>query len=526
VPSNRGVMPVSQGREIVQMTGIVKRFPGVLALDGVDFDVRAGEVHVLMGENGAGKSTLINIMAGTYGWDAGGFVFEGRPLTSLSPHGARQLGISPVFQEFSLVPELTVMDNLFLGRERAKGGWLKSREMQAEAQDLLDRLGFELSARDTVSDLTRARQQMVEIAKALLQDLRVLILDEPTASLTHVEAEKLFHLADDLKSKGVGIVYVSHRMSEIRQVGDRVTVLRDGRHIGTAAIEDVDDDELVEMMTGKRIDVLFPPIRHHRGSPRLQLRSISDDQGLIQDIDLEVCAGEIVGLAGLVGCGKSEAARAAFGLHPIAHGEVLLDGRSVARPTPRQMLKDKVCYFPSDRVAEGLSLPRPVRENTTKAALDVADFARLSWLDPAAERRVAAKVAEQLALQPPDPERAVRDYSGGNRQKIMLARGLVRDVEVFLFDEPTVGVDVAAKSQIYGLLRDLVEGGAAVLLVSSELPEIVHLSNRIYVMRLGRVVAELQAAEISETAVLQAMFGGAGSGGDHGDRAVRQGAGA
>ena len=262
------------------------------------------------------------------------------------------------------------------------------------------------------------------------------------------------------------------------------------------------------MMTGRRIDVLFPPINHARGAPRLRLAGLSDREGLVKDVDLEVCAGEIVGLAGLVGCGKSEVARAAFGLHPIAAGDVAVDGRTVARPAPRRMLKDKVCYFPSDRVAEGLSLPRPVRENTTKAALDVKDFARLSWIDQGAERRAAREVVERLTLQPPDPDRAVRDYSGGNRQKVMLARGLVREIEVFLFDEPTVGVDVAAKAQIYELLKDLVEQGAAVLLVSSDLPEVVHLSNRLYVMRLGRIVAELTGADVTESAVLNAMFGG------------------
>jgi len=497
---------VGREDEIVRMTGIVKRFPGVLALDSVDFDVRAGEVHVLMGENGAGKSTLINIMAGTYPWDAGQFVFEGVALHGLSPHGARGMGISPVFQEFSLVPDLTVMENLFLGRERARSGWLRSREMQAEAQALLDRLGFELTARQRVSDLPRARQQMVEIAKALLQDIRVLILDEPTASLTQVEAEKLFRLIAELKERGVGIIYVSHRMSEIREVGDRITVLRDGRGIGTSAIAEVTDSDLVEMMTGRRIDVLFPPIDHRRGEPRLRLDGLSDSQGQIHDIELEVSAGEIVGLAGLVGCGKSEVARAIFGLHPIAGGKITVNGQAIANPTPRRMLADRVCYFPSDRVAEGLSLPRSVRENVTKAALDVRTFSRFSWINQNAESRESLKVIDQLALQPADPNRAVIDYSGGNRQKVMLARGLVRDIDVFLFDEPTVGVDVAAKSQIYALLKDLVENGAAVLLVSSDLPEILHVSNRVYVMRMGRIVAELAGAELSEAAVLSAMF--------------------
>ena len=491
---------------LLDLRKITKQFPGVLALDNVDFNLRGGEVHVLFGENGAGKSTLINVIAGTNSADRGTYYFEGQKISHLTPHQARVAGISPVFQEFSLAPDLTVEENLFLGREMSRWGVLQKRDMRAKARAVLADLGFELRPNLTVGVLSRARQQMTEIAKALLQDVKVLILDEPTASLTEQETEKLFALIARLKGEGVGIVYVSHRMSEIKQVGDRVTVLRDGRKVGTVDAETVEETRLVEMMTGRRIDILFPTIAHKPTDVMLEVQNLSTADGSLKDVSFSVQAGEIVGVAGLVGCGKSELARAVFGLEKLRTGEVRVEGEIVRRPKPSLMLKRGVCYFPSDRVAEGLAMPRAVRENASVAALDLPTFARFGLLRVSRERREIQRVVDRLRIRPPELERRVEFLSGGNRQKVMLARGLTRDIRIFLFDEPTVGIDVGAKTEIYELLKALTEIGAAVLLISSELPEVLKLSHRAYVIHLGRVVSELTGDEITEEAVLSSFF--------------------
>ena len=491
---------------LLDLKGITKRFPGVVALDSVDFELRRGEVHVLFGENGAGKSTLTNIVAGTYPADQGRIIFDGRQISHLTPHQARLAGISPVFQEFSLAPDLTVEENLFLGREHAAWGVLHKREMRAKARAVLGDLGFDLRANARVGGLMRAQQQMTEIAKALLQDVKLLILDEPTASLTEHETERLFALIDRLKREGVGIIYVSHRIGEIKRVGDRVTVLRDGKKIDTVDAAAIEEIQLVEMMTGRKIDVLFPTIDCKPGPVLIEASHLSTADGRLVDVSFTVRAGEIVGVAGLVGCGKSELARAVFGLEKLSAGEITIEGAPVRRPKPSTMLKRGVCYFPSDRVAEGLALPRPLRENVSVAALDLPNFTRLRFIRRARERAEVKAIVETLRIRPPQIERPVDFLSGGNRQKVMLARGLTREIRMFLFDEPTVGIDVGAKTEVYQFMKELAEGGSAVLLISSELPEVLNLSHRVYVMHRGRVVTELSGAEITEQAVLSLFF--------------------
>jgi ribose transport system ATP-binding protein len=477
-----------------------------VALDGVDFDLRCGEVHVLFGENGAGKSTLINIIAGTYAPDLGEFEFQGEPVGRLTPHTARVIGISPVFQEFSLVPELTVEQNLFLGRELTRGGFLLGQAMRARARELIAELGFDLHPDRKVRQLSRAHQQMVEIVKALLADVRLLILDEPTASLTESEAARLFDLIAKLKASGVGIVYVSHRMREIKQIADRITILRDGRKIATVNAGDVSENELVELMTGRKIGVLFPHIDQRPGEKLLEVEHLSLADGVVNEVSFHARAGEITGIAGLVGCGKSELVRAVYGLETIVSGEIRIAGRATPHPTPSASLRAGLCYFPSDRVAEGLALSRPVRENVSMAALDLPAFARGGVLMRAGERRAVLGIVDRLKLRPPRIERAVANFSGGNRQKVLLARGLTRDIRIFLFDEPTVGIDVGAKLEVYQLMKTLVAAGAAIVLVSSELPEVMALSNRLYVMHRSRMVAELTGDEINEPNVLAHFF--------------------
>lgn len=494
------------GANLIRLTGITKRFPGVLALDHIDFDMRAGEVHALVGENGAGKSTLINIIAGSRRPDSGEFFYRGEEIRNLTPHRARSLGISPVFQEFSLIPELDVSSNLFLGRESTNSGLLRIADMQATARRLLDELGFELDEKALVSELSRAQQQMVEIAKALLQDLHLLILDEPTASLTDREAEKLFELILKLKARGVGIIYVSHRMAELRRIADRFTVLRDGKRITSGAMAEVSDVGLVELMTGRKIDLLFPRINHQPAATLLEVSKFSTADGRVRDVSLSVKAGEVVGLAGLVGCGKSEIGRAIFGLDRISDGRLVVKGETVQRPAPSEMFARGVCYFPSDRGAEGLAPSRAVRENASMAAIRETKFSRHGLLKRGSERSIIRSIAERLRLRPPDIEQPVSSLSGGNRQKVMLMRGLSRPTQVYIFDEPTVGIDVGAKAEIYELIAKLVADGAAILLISSELPEILHLSNRVYVMREGSLVADFAGSDIAETTILNAFF--------------------
>jgi ribose transport system ATP-binding protein len=496
-----------RGELLLEMTGVCKRFPGVLALDEVDFDLRAGEVHVLFGENGAGKSTLINIIAGAIAPDAGEFKFLGRSLVRLKPHAARVMGISPVFQEFSLVPELTVEENLFLGRELGAAGFLNHAAMRAKARAVISELGFDILPDRKVAELSRAHQQMVEIAKAFLTEVRLLILDEPTASLTEAETRNLFALVGKLKAAGVGIIYVSHRIQEFQRIGDRITVLRDGRKIATVRSGDVSESELVELMTGRKVGVLFPPIDHRPAERLLEVEDVTLADGSAQNVSFYARAGEITGIAGLVGCGKSEIVRAIYGLEPIASGAIRVKGEEMAaHAAPIAMLRRGVCYFPSDRVAEGLALGRPVRENVSIAALDLPTFSWRRLLRRASERRAVQAIIEKLKLRPPQIERAVAKLSGGNRQKVLLARGMTRAISVFLFDEPTVGIDVGAKIEVYELMKSLVMEGAAIVLVSSELPEVMNLSNRLYVMHRSHMVAELRGADINETEILSHFF--------------------
>ena len=478
----------------------------MLALDRVDFDLRPGEVHVLFGENGAGKSTLISLVAGVHKPTAGTIRFRGAPLELNSVHHARSLGISAVFQEFSLVPQMTVEQNLFLGAEQTSGGLLSKTEMHKQAQQILDRLGFPLRPTQQVDRLSRAEQQMVEIAKAFRADLSVLILDEPTASLTERETDRLFALIEQVKAQGVGIIYITHRVSEIRRIGDRITVLRDGRYIATVPAATTSESELVRLMTGRVIEQIFPQISFHPGELMLEVEQLCSEDGVVRDVSIEVRRGEIVGLAGLVGSGKSEVARACFGIEPIASGRVHFDGEDTTGFPPRQMLDRGFFYIPPDRRAEGLVMMRSVRENVALPSLNREAFSRGPLLRRRSERQIVQELASRLSLQPPRTEREVDHFSGGNQQKVLLAKCLTREVKAYVFDEPTVGVDVGTRVAIYGFIRDLCEAGAAVLLVSSDLPEILHLTNRAYVMYRGALKAELKGEEITQEAVLGHFF--------------------
>lgn len=498
--------PAVPAAGLLQVEKLSKHFPGVVALDRVDFELRAGEVHVLFGENGAGKSTLIQTLAGALQPTEGIVRFRGEAVTLESVHHARTLGISAVFQEFSLVPTLTVEENMFLGAERTRHGLLDKAAIRQQVREVLDELGFPLKPHQLVQYLSRAEQQMLEIAKAFRTDLSVLILDEPTASLTERETDRLFALIEQARARGVGVIYITHRMNEIRRVGDRITVLRDGRYVATLPVEEANDERLLQLMTGRVISQVFPKIAHNPGERLLEVKNLTTTSGSVLDMSIEVRAGEIVGLAGLVGCGKSEVGRACFGIEPIASGAISYDCQAVTGSPPRAMLDRGFFYLPPDRRAEGLVMPRSVRENISLPWLGETPFSRVGLLDRAGERAKVIELVRRLNLQPPNIERIVEHFSGGNQQKVMLAKGLSHPIKLFVFDEPTVGVDVGTRVAIYEFIRDLCEAGAGILLISSDLPEILHLTNRTYVMYRGRLSGELHGTAITQDAVLGHFF--------------------
>jgi len=491
---------------LLRIAGLSKQFPGVLALDAVDFELQPGEVHVLFGENGAGKSTLIQVIAGVHQPTKGTLRFRGMPVVLESVHHARTLGISAVFQEFSLVPTLSIEENIFLGAELTNHGFLNKRDLHHRAQDILTRLGFPLRPEQRVQFLSRAQQQMVEIAKAFRTDLSILILDEPTASLTERETERLFTLVEDAKGRGVGIVYITHRMSEIRRIGDRITVLRDGKKVATLGAREVDEDRLLELMTGRVISQVFPRIDYRPGEILLKAEHLTTARGDVRNFSFEVRAGEIVGLAGLVGCGKSEAGRACFGIEKLGSGRVFFRGDDVTEAAPGEMLERGFFYLPPDRRAEGLLMMSSVRENVSLAALRRRPFARFGFLNRVGERARVQELAKEFNLQPRNIERIVEHFSGGNQQKVLLAKALTLPIRLFVLDEPTVGVDVGTRVAIYEFIKALCEKGAGVLLISSDLPEILHLTNRVYILYRGQPRAELTGAQITQDRVLGHFF--------------------
>lgn len=492
---------------MLELKGVTKRFPGVIALNEVSYELRPGEVHVLFGENGAGKSTLVNVMVGNHRPEEGTYAIDGRGMLGNGPAAMRANGVSAVFQEFSLAPSLSVVDNIWLGRELTRLGRLDRARMRVLAEEKLSEMRTSLPLNAIVGGLTRAQKQQAEIAKALLQETRYIIFDEPTASLTDVEANNVLRIIKELRDKGVGVVYISHRMREIRELADRVTVLRSGRYIGTIERDEVEEARLVSMMTGRSMTDLFPRIPHEPRREVLAIDGLATGSGGVKDVSLTVQAGEIVGLAGLVGCGKGRVGRACFGVEPVTAGEIRLNGSPVKPRDPADMLKRGVCYFPSDRAAEGLCLNRPITENVTMSDLDAPGIVRGGVIDLRRERERAVEAGRRLKLSTTDMDTKIEMLSGGNKQKILLARGLFRAFDLFIFDEPTVGVDIGAKAEIYQLMSDLAQGGAAIMVISSDLEEVVHLSHRIYSIHEGRVVADLRGADKTEENVLASFFG-------------------
>lgn len=492
---------------LLKTVKLTKDYPGIRALDGMDFELLKGEVHVLFGENGAGKSTLISMIAGANQPTSGKIMFDGAQVNLDSVHEAREFGISAVFQEFSLIPQMTIAENMFLGAEPTAGGLLRTREQKAKAEEILKSLDFDLQPSRRVDHLTRAEQQMVEIAKAFRTDPSVLILDEPTASLTNHETEQLFKLVNKLKTRGVGIIYITHRMAEIREIGDRITILRDGKYIDTVDAKSTSDDALVELMTGRVVGQIFPKVNYNPGAILLEVEDLhTPGAGGVNGASAFVRQGEIVGFAGLVGSGKSKFAQACFGALPIACGKISFKGDIVNKPNAREMLKRGFKYLPSDRREDGLMMMRPARENISLASLDIKPISNGVFLNTDAENKLTNDLATQLHLSPPKTERLAGQFSGGNQQKLMLARSLTRRFDLIVFDEPTVGVDVGTRAAIYQFIAELCESGVAIILISSDLPEILHLTNRAYVFYKGKIQAELAGDAITEANVLSNFF--------------------
>jgi ribose transport system ATP-binding protein len=490
------------------MDGIVKTFPGVRALDGVSFDVRRGEVHALVGENGAGKSTLMKVLAGAYRADAGTVEIDGARVTIDGPRAAEALGVGMIYQEFNLVPDLNVVDNLLLGHEPTSRGFLDRKAALASATGVLADLGIALPLTLVARRLTVAQQQLVEIAKALLREARLIVMDEPTAALTEREIDALFILIAKLKAQGVAFVYISHRLEELPRISDRITVLRDGKTVETRATNELPQDEMIRLMVGRPLDAHFPELPPVAADApiALDVKHLFSASGVpIEDVSFSVRAGEIVGLAGLVGAGRTDIVRAIACADLPSSGEIDVDGQRVVLRGPHSTIEAGIALITEDRKAQGLVLGMSVRENTTLAHLDA--YERRGLIDREAENAIASREIAELRIRTPNAEQTVRNLSGGNQQKVVLAKWLIGNAKVYLFDEPTRGIDVGAKAEIYALMLELLARGAGIVMVSSELPEVLGMSHRVLVIREGRIRGEFARGEATPDAVIAVATG-------------------
>jgi ribose transport system ATP-binding protein len=499
----------AEAEPLLQMRGIVKTFPGVRALDGVDLIVRPGEVHCLLGQNGAGKSTLIKVLAGAHRPDEGSIEWLGEQVSLATPDAAISLGISTIYQELDLVAGLSVAENIFLGHEKSRAGVLRRGDTRRAARELLARLGHEEIRVDReVGTLPASGQQIVSMARALSHDTRLIVMDEPSAALDQQEVLTLFRVIRDLTAQGVAVVYISHRLEEIRQVGDRVTVLKDGRTVATdLPARETPTTELIRRMTGREIEYVFPkrPEQTVTSAPVLEVDGLTLAKRFA-DVSFSVRAGEIVGLAGLVGSGRSEILESVYGARRPGQGTVTVDGKRLRPGSVGAAVKAGVGLAPEERKSQGLLLDQAIYRNITVSSL--GRFARGGFLDNSAERAAALELTKSLDVRPPGVDRPARTLSGGNQQKIVLARWLMRDCRVLLLDEPTRGVDVGARSEIYVLIRSLAARGVAVVVVSSEIEEVLGLADRVLVVREGRIVHSGPATEIDEHRILDLVMEG------------------
>lgn len=493
-------------KEILRMQEISKYFPGVKALNKVEFLLLAGEVHALLGENGAGKSTLMKILSGVYKKDAGEILLNGQPIEIDGPRQAQELGIGIIHQELNLVPELTVMENMFLGREPINSiGFIDEALMRAEAAKVLAELGTDISPVAVTSSLSIGEQQMVEIAKALSYQSKILIMDEPTAALTERETERLFSIIRRLAAGGVGIVYISHRMEELFALSDRVTVMRDGTYVGTVKTKETTFDQLIKMMVGRDITTRFPKEYCTKGSEVLRVENLSRP-GKLENVSFTVHAGEVLGIAGLMGAGRTELARAIFGADPLASGDIYVCGHKQFIHKPEDAIRAGIGLITEDRKQQGLVLGLSVRENVTLASLK--QFCKRLFICETDEASLVDRQIENLKIRTPGAGQIVKNLSGGNQQKVVIAKWLATNPKILIMDEPTRGVDVGAKAEIYQIMNMLTAAGVAIVMISSELPEVLGMSDRVLVMHRGRITADLSVGEANQEMIMAYAAGG------------------
>lgn len=485
---------------LLEMKNIGKEFPGVKALDRVNLQVKAGEVHILLGENGAGKSTLMKILSGVYQADEGTIHIDGKEVLIKNTKDAQKHGVGIIFQEFNLLPDLSVAENIYLGRAPNKVGVLNKKKMYNDATKLLQELELNISPRTLVKDLGVAEQQMVEIAKALSTQSRILIMDEPTAALTEQEIQILFEKIHSLKDKGVAIIYISHRMEEFAKICDRVTVMRDGRYVDTVEFAKTTIDELIKLMVGRSLEDKFPKdltIKH--GKELLRVENLSTKHKL-KNISFSLKAGEVLGISGLMGAGRTEVARAIFGADSITEGKIFIEGNQVKINSPKDAIKKGISYLTEDRKKSGLALSLSVRENTTLA--DLSKISNKNVINKKAEKETVDEFVKSLNIKTSSPETKAKFLSGGNQQKVVIAKWLYTDTKIFIFDEPTRGIDIGAKIEIYQLINKLAREGNGIIMISSEMPEILGLSDNILVMSDGRATGYLNRKEASQEKIM------------------------
>lgn len=491
------------GDVILTMKDIDKSFAGVPALKKAQLELRRGEVHALMGENGAGKSTLMKILTGIYSKDGGSVTFEGQEVEYKNPKEAQQAGVVIVHQELNMMNDLTVAQNIFIGRESMNGKFINDRQMNTEAKKLFDMLNIDIDPKETMGRLTVGRQQMCEIAKAISTDAKVIVFDEPTAALTETEIVELFKIIDDLRKKGLGIVYISHRMDEIKKITDRVTVMRDGEYVGTLISKDCTKDDIINMMVGR---VVYEDPKQESNVPKdapvvLKVENLCAGK-MVKNVSFELHKGEILGFSGLMGAGRTETARAIFGADKIDSGKIYVNGKEVTIKSPQDAVKCGIGYLSEDRKRYGIIVGKTVAENTTMATLE--KFTKGGFIDKAKETKTAKEYVKALKTKTPSVKQFVKNLSGGNQQKVVIAKWLTRDSEILIFDEPTRGIDVGAKSEIYSLMNELVKQGKSIIMISSELTEVLRMSDRIVVMCEGRKTGELDISEATQENIMHA----------------------
>ncbi|SKA79181.1 monosaccharide ABC transporter ATP-binding protein, CUT2 family [Clostridium sp. USBA 49] len=491
---------------LLQMKNISKKFPGVYALKNAHFELNEGEVHALLGENGAGKSTLMKILGGIYSVDEGEIYIQGKKADIKSVKDAQAYGISIIHQELVLVPYMTVAENIYLGREvTGKTGFIDKAAMIEKAQKLLDSFEVKIKADSLISRLTVAQQQMVEIIKAISFNAKIIVMDEPTSSLTEKEVKFLFDTIKNLKSHGVGIVYISHRMNELFEISDRVTVMRDGEYIGTKITKDTSNDELIAMMVGRELTSYYTRDYNEPGDIILEVKNLNR-KSVLKNINFSVRKGEIVGFAGLMGAGRSEVMRAIFGLDPIDSGEILIDGQKVNIKEPNDAMKNGIALVPENRKEEGLFLIQSVKFNITLKILD--KFIKFIKVNKKVENDITNKYIDELSIKTPTSNQLIGNLSGGNQQKVVIAKWLATEPKILILDEPTRGVDVAAKAEIYSIMNKLASAGVSIIMISSELPEIINMSDRVLVMCNGTITGSLNRNEFTQEKIMYYATGG------------------